>query len=114
MLYSSFMGSGEKGGASILSVNIHQKRKHFEKNVPLYDALKAGLGQSLPWAHRAHWTTCLWRLVALIQRGEVSLRVFHTFGKSSHFNADGIKPIVIGMIGENFHANGFACGFVFD
>ena len=77
MLYSSFMDSGEKGGASILSVNIHQKRKPFEKNVPLYDALKAGLGQSVPWAHRGHWPTCLWRLVALIQRGEVSLRVFH-------------------------------------
>ena len=40
---------------------------------PLYNALNTWLGQSLPWAHRAHLTTCIIMVVALIQRGEVSL-----------------------------------------
>jgi hypothetical protein len=35
--------------------------------------LNAWLGQSVPWAHRAHLTTCWWVVVALLQRGEVSL-----------------------------------------
>lgn len=43
------------------------------RNSPLYNALNVWLGQSVPWAHRAHLTTCLWMVVALIQRGEVSL-----------------------------------------
>lgn len=45
----------------------------MKKNSPLYDALNIWLGQSLPWAHRAHLTACLWMVAALIQRGEVSL-----------------------------------------
>jgi len=40
---------------------------------PLYNALNTWLGQSLPWAHRTHLTTCLSIVAALIQRGEVSL-----------------------------------------
>jgi len=44
-----------------------------KKNSPLYDALKTWLGQSVPWAHRGHLTTCLWMVMALLQRGEVSL-----------------------------------------
>ena len=44
-----------------------------KKNSPLYDALNAWLGQSVPWAHRTHLTTCLWMVIALLQRGEVSL-----------------------------------------
>ena len=43
------------------------------KNSPLYNALNTWLSQSVPWAHRAHLTTCLWMVVALLQRGEVSL-----------------------------------------
>ena len=38
-----------------------------KKNSPLYNALNTWLGQSVPWAHRGHLTTCLWMVVALIQ-----------------------------------------------
>ncbi|UIE35945.1 hypothetical protein [Leptodesmis sichuanensis] len=31
------------------------------------------LGQSVPWTHRGHLTACRWMVVALLQRGEVSL-----------------------------------------
>lgn len=40
---------------------------------PLYHALNNWLGQSLPWSHRSHLTTCLWMVIALLQRGEISL-----------------------------------------
>ncbi|MGB7312352.1 MAG: hypothetical protein WA939_05430, partial [Nodosilinea sp.] len=40
---------------------------------PLYNALNDWLGQSVPWAHRGHLTTCLWMVMALLQRGEVSM-----------------------------------------
>jgi hypothetical protein len=40
---------------------------------PFYNALNTWLGQSLPWAHRTHLTTCIIMVAALIQRGEVSL-----------------------------------------
>ena len=45
----------------------------MQQNSPLYNALHSWLGQAVPWAHRSHLTTCLWMVVALLQRGEVSL-----------------------------------------
>lgn len=45
----------------------------MKKTPPLYNALNTWLGQSVPWAHQAHLTTCLWMVMALLQRGEVSL-----------------------------------------
>lgn len=45
----------------------------MNKSSPLYNALYSWLSQSVPWAHKAHLTTCLWMVVALLQRGEVSL-----------------------------------------
>ena len=44
-----------------------------EKNSRLYDALNAWLGQACPWGHKAHLTTCLLMVVALIHSGEVNL-----------------------------------------
>ncbi|WLT40368.1 hypothetical protein NON20_24090 (plasmid) [Synechocystis sp. B12] len=38
--------------------------------------MNALLGQSVPWAHRGHLTTCLWMVIALLQRGEVSLTLW--------------------------------------
>ncbi len=73
MLCGRFRDCSDEEGASVLSLDTTQKRERCEKNSPLYDALNAWLGQSVPWAHRAHLTTCLWMVVALIQRGEVSL-----------------------------------------
>ena len=61
-------------GASVLRFRYHSKPKErCEKNSRLYDALNIWLGQATPWAHRAHLTTCLWMVAALIQSGEVSL-----------------------------------------
>ncbi|WP_254565726.1 hypothetical protein [Oscillatoria sp. HE19RPO] len=45
----------------------------MNKSSPLYNALYSWLSQSVPWVHQAHLTTCLWMVVALLQRGEVSL-----------------------------------------
>ncbi|NEP20283.1 MAG: transposase, partial [Leptolyngbya sp. SIO4C1] len=45
----------------------------MKKNSRLYNALSAWLGQACPWAHKAHLTTCLLMVVALIQSGEVNL-----------------------------------------
>ena len=63
----------EEGGGRVLSLDTTQKRERHEKNSPLYDALNAWLGQSVPWVHRAHLTTCLWMVMALLQRREVRL-----------------------------------------
>jgi hypothetical protein len=44
-----------------------------QRTPPLYNALNDWLGQLVPWAHRGHLTACLWMVMALLQRGEVSL-----------------------------------------
>jgi len=63
----------KKEGSQRSKLRYHSNREHCEKNSPLYNALNTWLGQSVPWAHRAHLTACLWMVAALIQRGEVSL-----------------------------------------
>jgi hypothetical protein len=92
-----------KGELRVLSLDTPQNREGCEKNSPLYNALNAWLGQSVPWAHRAHLMTCLWMVVALLQRGEVSLTQWLPYvpcrgvqAQSKHRAAErAVRPAVI-------------------
>ena len=59
-------------GASILRLDTTQTIECCEKNSRLHHALKTWMGQSDEWAHLTHLTLGLWRVVALIQTGEVN------------------------------------------
>lgn len=62
------------GGASILLGRNHSTVQNaVNRNSQLYDALNTWMGQACAWAHRAHLTTCLWMVVALIETGETNL-----------------------------------------
>lgn len=69
-----FKAREEEGrGVGILSLDTTQKLKAVKKTPPSYNALNSWLGQLAPWANATHLSNCLWMVIALMERGEVSL-----------------------------------------